>query len=102
MDRYFTLFVSILRFPDGTWHIYSPDLDTEHQVGANLKGDKDAIANVLIPDITAGKLQSMPPVDRILMRKLTINWLLANGYDWDVTLIDYESVRFRCIKNGNK
>lgn len=100
MEEYFTLFVGILRFPDGTWHVYSPDLDTEHQVGANLKGDKDAIANMFIPDIHAGKLVSMPPVDRLIMRKMTINWLLTRGYEWGRVFIDYESVRFKVIKNG--
>ena len=102
MEEYFTLFVCILRFPDSTWNIYSPDLNKAYRVGANLKGDRDAIAKMLIPDISAGMLQSMPPVDRILARQMTINWLLANGYKWEVTLIDYETVRFKCVKNGKK
>ena len=100
MKEFFSLFVCILRFPEGSWHIYSPDLDKVYKVGANLKGDKDAIAKMLIPDIMAGRLQSMPPVDRILARQMTINWLLANGYKWEETLIDYEIVKFKCIKNG--
>ena len=100
MKEFFSLFVCILRFPEGSWNIYSPDLDKAYKVGANLKGDKDAIAKMLIPDIMAGRLQSMPPVDRILARQMTINWLLANGYKWEETLIDYEIVKFKCIKSG--
>jgi hypothetical protein len=55
---------------------------------------------MFIPDIHAGKLVSMPPVDRLIMRKMTINWLLTRGYEWGRVFIDYESVRFKVIKNG--
>lgn len=98
----FALFVGILRYPDGTWHIYSPDLDVEYQVGGNLHGDSVAIANMLIPAIKDGMLKTWPPMHYVASRSVIIKWLLEHGYEWEKVFIDLEYVKFKKTVNGTK
>lgn len=95
MEVKFKLYIAILRYPDGSWHAYSPDLNTAHQVGGNLKGDKLALIKVFIDDIRNGMLHEQP-MDYLNAIAVSKKWLLTEGLDYTKVFIDIEDCYFTC------
>jgi hypothetical protein len=93
MKRKLMMYVAVLRYPDGNWYVYSPDLKTKHPVAEDLTDDTITLGRTFIPDFKTVRGLSRP-LDMLNARRVVIKMLLSEGQDWEKVFISLNTVYF--------
>lgn len=92
MKRKLMLYVAVLRYPDGKWYAYSPDLETKHPITEDLTDDTLILGKTFIPDFKHTTIKTMRPLDMLTAKSAVIKMLLSEGQDWDKTFISLNAI----------
>lgn len=88
------LYVAILRYPDGKWYTYSPDLRVKYGITEDLTGDRETLAKIYESHIDEVVLLQRP-LDMLRAISMTKRMLLGEGENYNQVFISINDVNVK-------